>query len=103
VTNFLLAAPADSRRLIVPITHFIEKPFQNWTRTSSELLGTAFLYVDYTVPLPELRAELTRILKASKSWDGRVNVLQVTDSKQHTLEIRALAGAADSPLAWDLR
>jgi small-conductance mechanosensitive channel len=93
----------DLRRLVVPITYFIEQPFQNWTRTSAEILGTVFLYVDYTVPLDELRAELTRILDASRYWDGKINVLQVTDAKQHTLEVRALASAADASLAWDLR
>lgn len=93
----------DLRRLVLPITYFIEKPFQNWTRSSADLLGTVFLHVDYTVPLDEVRAELTRILKASPLWDGKVNVLQVTDAKEHTLEIRALASAADASLAWDLR
>jgi small-conductance mechanosensitive channel len=93
----------DLRRLVVPITYFIERPFQNWTRTSSDILGTVFLYVDYTVPLDELRSELTRILKASRFWDGKVNVLQVTDAKEHTMQVRALASAADASLAWDLR
>jgi small-conductance mechanosensitive channel len=93
----------DLRRLVVPITYFIEQPFQNWTRSSADILGTVFLYVDYGVPLDALRAELTRLLKASRYWDGKVNVLQVTDAKEHTLEIRALASAADASLAWDLR
>jgi small-conductance mechanosensitive channel len=93
----------DLRRLIVPITQFIEQPFQNWTRVSSDVLATVFVYVDYTVPVETLRTELTRILKASPLWDGKVNVLQVTDAKEHTLEIRALASAADAGLAWDLR
>ena len=93
----------DLRRLVVPITYFIEQPFQNWTRSSADILGTVFLYADYTVPLDALRAELTRLLEASRYWDGKVNVLQVTDAKEHTLEIRALASAADASLAWDLR
>lgn len=93
----------DLRRLVVPITYFIEQPFQNWTRSSADILGTVLLYVDYTVPLDALRAELTRLLEASRYWDGKVNVLQVTDAKEHTLEIRALASAADASLAWDLR
>jgi hypothetical protein len=87
----------DLRRLIVPITHFIEQPFQNWTRVSADILGTVFLYVDYTVPVDALRAELTRILRRRALWDGKVNVLQVTDAKEHTLEVRALASAADAP------
>jgi small-conductance mechanosensitive channel len=93
----------DMRRLILPITYFIEQPFQNWTRTSSEILGTVFLYVDYTMPLQPLREELDRILEASKAWDRKVKVLQVTAAKEHTLELRVLASAADASLAWDLR
>jgi len=93
----------DLRRLVVPITYFMEQPFQNWTRASAEILGTVFLYVDYTIPLDALRAELTRILEASSYWDGKVNVLQVTDAKEHTLEVRALASAADASTAWNLR
>jgi small-conductance mechanosensitive channel len=93
----------DLRRLVVPITYFIEQPFQNWTRTSADILGTVFFHVDYSVPCDALRAELTRILQASKYWDGKVNVLQVTDAKEHTLEIRALGSAANASLAWDLR
>jgi small-conductance mechanosensitive channel len=93
----------DLRRLVVPITYFIEQPFQNWTRSSADILGTVFFHVDYSVPFDALRAELTRILGTSRYWDRKVNVLQVTDAKEHTLEIRALASAANASLAWDLR
>jgi hypothetical protein len=87
----------------VPITYFIEQPFQNWTRSSANILAPVFLHADYTLPLDALRAELTRILASSHRWDGKVNVLQVTDAKEHTLEVRALASAADAATAWDLR
>ena len=93
----------DERRLVVPITYFLEQPFQNWTRTSAELLATVFLHVDYRAPLDAIREELTRILRESPYWDRRVNVLQVTEAREHTLEIRALASAGDASLAWDLR
>lgn len=93
----------DQRRLIVPLTYFTEKVFQNWTRTSSELLGTVFIHTDYTVPMESLRMELWRILANSKSWDGKVWGLQVTDAAKGTLEIRALMSAHDASLAWDLR
>jgi hypothetical protein len=93
----------DKRRLIVPTPYFIEKPFQNWTKTSSDILGTVFLYTDYKVPFDALRAELTRILENTDLWDKEVNVLQVTDSKANYVEIRALMSAKDSPTAWDLR
>ena len=93
----------DKRRLILPTTYFIEKPFQNWTRVSADILGTVFIYTDYTVPIDKLREELTRVLQSDKNWDGNVNVLQVTDSTEKTMEIRALMSSADSPSAWDLR
>lgn len=93
----------DWRRLILPINYFIEKPFQNWTRTSAELIGSVFLYTDYGVPLEPLRDELTRLLKAHPLWDGKVNVLQVTDARERVIELRALMSARNAPLAWDLR
>jgi small-conductance mechanosensitive channel len=93
----------DLRRLVLPITYFIEKPFQNWTRVSAELLGSVFFHVDYTMPLPPLRAELDRILTQSSLWDGKVKVLQVTEARERTLELRVLASARDAPTAWDLR
>ena len=101
--TYVVVRAWDLRRLVVPITYFIEQPFQNWTRSSADILATVFLYADYSVPLDALRAELTRLLEASRYWDGKVNVLQVTDAKEHALEIRALASAADASLAWDLR
>jgi len=93
----------DKRRLVLPSTYFLEKPFQNWTRTSADLIGSVFLYTDYTVPFDDLRAELTRILDNTELWDKNVNVLQVTDTKQSTVETRILVSAKNSPTAWDLR
>ena len=85
------------------VQHFIDHVFQNWTRTSADILGTVFLHVDYRVPLEAVRAEFERILRDSPYWDGKVQVVQVTEAREHTLEIRALASAADASLAWDLR
>jgi len=93
----------DLRRLVVPITYFIEKPFQNWTRRTADLLGTVYIYVDYTVPVEAVRAELQKILKDSELWDGKVCVLQVTNTSEHTLELRALMSAQDASTAWTLR
>jgi small-conductance mechanosensitive channel len=93
----------DWRRLVLPISYFIEKPFQNWTRTNSEIIGSVFFYVDYSVPLQPLRAELQRVLEASTLWDRKVGLLQVTDSKQHTVELRVIVSARDAGQAWDLR
>ncbi|MXV50805.1 mechanosensitive ion channel [Pedobacter sp. HMF7647] len=93
----------DQRRLILPITYFIEKPFQNWTRVSAELLGTVFLYLDYDTPIQPLREKLTELLSNHPLWDKRVNVVQVTDSKPNTIEVRFLMSARNSSQAFDLR
>jgi small-conductance mechanosensitive channel len=93
----------DERRLILPINYFIEKPFQNWTRTSADLLGTVFIYTDYTLPLEELRNEYDRLIEQHPLWDKKVKVIQVTDSKEHTMEVRVLMSAANSSNAFDLR
>lgn len=93
----------DQRRLVVPITYFIETPFQNWTRTSAELLGTVFLHVDHSVPLAALREELARIVKDDERWDGRVAQVVMTEVTQTTVQVRALISAVDSGRAWDLR
>jgi small-conductance mechanosensitive channel len=93
----------DLRRLIVPITYFIEKPFQNWTRVTADILGTVYIYVDHTVVFDAIREELHRILKESELWDGKVCVLQVTNTSERTVELRALMSAADASTAWSLR
>ncbi len=93
----------DKRRLVVPTTYFIEKPFQNWTRNTAEILGTVFIYTDFHVPVDKLREELTRLLEGSDLWDGKVNVLQVTDARESVMEIRALMSSVNSSISWDLR
>ena len=93
----------DLRRLIIPITYFIENPFQNWTRVSADILGTVFIYVDHTVPVDAVRAELQRILEGSEWWDRKVCVLQVTNTSERTVELRALMSAEDASVAWTLR
>ena len=93
----------DERILILPISYFIEKPFQNWTRTTANLLGTISIYTDFTVPVDEVRMELERIVKSSDRWDGRVCSLQVTNMSERTMELRALVSASDSSNVWDLR
>ncbi|MDP5169405.1 MAG: mechanosensitive ion channel family protein [Bacteroidia bacterium] len=93
----------DKRRLVLPTNYFIEKPFQNWTRTSSDIVGSVFLYVDYRMPMDPLREELDRLLDESPLWDRKAKVLQVTDAKESTVEIRILVSAQNSPTAWDLR
>ncbi|WP_269516099.1 mechanosensitive ion channel family protein [Brevundimonas subvibrioides] len=93
----------DWRRMILPLSYFIETPFQNWTRETSRLIGTAMLYVDYEAPMDRLRAELERICRASPLWDGDVVNLQVTDITDRVAQVRCLASARSAPVAFDLR
>jgi small-conductance mechanosensitive channel len=93
----------DLRRLVVPITRFLEAPFQNWTRTGSNLLGTVFLHADYRVPLEVVRAELTQFVQTQPQWDGKLALVQVTNATEKAVELRALVSAEDSSKAWDLR
>jgi small-conductance mechanosensitive channel len=93
----------DQRRLIVPLQWFIENPFTNWTRRSSQIIGSVFLWLDYRMPLEPLREELARIVADAPEWDGRVQVLQVTDANERAMQLRVLVSARDSGQSWDLR
>jgi len=93
----------DDRRLVLPLSYFIEKPFQNWTRTSAELLGSIFVWVDYSFPVEEGRKALKQIIEASPAWDKRFWNLQVTDANEQTMQLRILATSANSSVLWNLR
>jgi small-conductance mechanosensitive channel len=93
----------DLRRLVVPVSYFIDRPFQNWTRTSPELLGTVSLHCDYSVSVDEIREELNRILDQSELWDRKLRSVQVTDANDRTMLVRALFSAKDSADHWNLR
>lgn len=94
----------DERRMVVPLQYFIEKPFQNWTRSTSSLIGSVFLWVDYSVPLDALREEAQRVCEdIPQLWDGRVCVLQVTDTSEKSMQLRILLSSADSSRSWDAR
>jgi hypothetical protein len=93
----------DDRRLLLPTSYFTTKPFENWTRTGSAVLGTAELDVDWSVPVEPMRAELRSVCEGSTLWDRRVCVLQVTDAVGGSIRLRALVSAADAPSLWDLR
>jgi small-conductance mechanosensitive channel len=93
----------DLRRLIVPLSYFIENSFQNWTRESAEIMGTAFLYVDYSIPVEDLRQQLNTIVHASTLWDRKVCGLQVTNLSEHSMEIRCLVSSRNSSENFDLR
>lgn len=93
----------DWRRLVVPLSYFIEKPFQNWTRQSASIIGSVFWSVDYRAPIGAIRTKLEEICKDSALWDGEVVNLQVTEASGNSIQLRALASASTSPRAWDLR
>ena len=93
----------DDRRLVVPLGYFIEKPFQNWTRSSTALLGSVYVWVDYSFPVERGREALKRIIEGNPLWDGRSWNLQVTDANERSMQLRVLATAADSSRSWDLR
>ena len=93
----------DKRRLIVPISHLLQNPFQNWTRSSSSIIGSVYIYADYTIDIDALRVEQSRALAADDLWDGEVDVIQMTNTTERTVELRSLVSAADAPSAWDLR
>jgi small-conductance mechanosensitive channel len=93
----------DWRRLVLPLSYFIERPFQNWTREGSALIGTVMIYLDYTVPVEALRGKVNEIARASPLWDRRVISVQVTDFKEASMEIRILVSASTSSRTFDLR
>jgi len=93
----------DERRLVLPVTWFLENPFQNWTRTGSEITGTIFLYVDFSFPVDSIRVALPEILKGNPDWDGRLWNVQVTKTTEQNKEIRILLSSSDASKNWDLR
>jgi small-conductance mechanosensitive channel len=93
----------DQRRLVVPLQWFIEHPFQNWTRTSSEIIGSIFLWIDYRMPIAALRTEVTRICDNAKDWDKRLCSTQVTEASDRAIQIRVLVSTTNADKGWDLR
>lgn len=102
-TTFVVVRIWDLRRLVLPLTYFIEKPFQNWTRVTADLLGTVYFYTDYSVSVDAMREQLHRVLQTTPLWDGKVWGLQVTDTSEHTVQLRALMSSGNSGKSWDLR
>ncbi len=102
-TTYVVVRLWDLRRLILPLTYFIEKPFQNWTRTTAEILGVVMIYADYRLPVEPVRQELRRILEASSQWNKKAWALQVTDLTERTIQLRALMSAPNASASFDLR
>ncbi len=102
-TMYVVVRLWDLRRLVLPLSYFLDHAFENWTYRSAHILANTILYADYTVPLDELRTELRRICESTKLWKGEVCVLQASDATEHTVQLRALMDARNSSDAWDLR
>ena len=102
-TTYVVVRIWNLQRLVLPISYFTQKAFQNWTRQSSELMGTIHVFADYTIPVQAVRDELQRICSASPLWDGKVCVVQVTHATEHTINMRALVSAKDSGTLWNFR
>jgi small-conductance mechanosensitive channel len=102
-TTYVVVRIWDLRRLVVPLSYFIEKPFQNWTRENAALIGVVYFFLDYRAPIGVIRNKLEDIVKQSKDWNGKTVSLLVTDSKESTMEVRAIMSADDASQAWNLR
>ena len=102
-TTYVVVKIWDYRRLVVPLSYFIENPFQNWTRETADLMGTSFLYVDYSVPIKALREEYFSFIGQQPQWDGKIKALQVTNISEHTIEVRCLMSAKNASDQFDLR
>jgi len=101
--SYVVVRLGDLRRLVLPVGQFLDKPFENWSRVSPEMLGNVLLYLDYTLPVEELRAELKRLLDATPRWNKRSWSLDVVDTTDRSLVVRAQMSADDPATAWDLR
>ncbi len=101
-SSYVVVRLWDLRRMVVPLSYFMEKPFQNWTRTSSRLLGSVYLYLDFSAPIPRLRQKAEEFVRASPLWDQKVLAVQVTDAKETVLQLRVLMSAANAADRFDL-
>jgi small-conductance mechanosensitive channel len=102
-STYVLLGLWDLRQLVVPLSYFIEKPFENWTRDSSKLIGAVPFYLDYSIPIEAVRAKALEIVKASPHWDGDTASLRVTDARETSLELKVFGSARSSGALFDLR
>ena len=102
-TSYVVLRLWDLRRMVVPLSYFMEKPFQNWTRESTSIIGSVIWYVDYTVPIEEMRRAFLAMVRASPRWNGQTAALQVTDVSREAVQLRGIMSAASSSAAFDLR
>lgn len=92
----------DWRRFVLPLTYFLQKPFCNWTRSGSSVLGSAKIYLDYAAPLERVRTRAIEIVRGSELWDKNIVNVQVTDATASVIEVRTLFSASSAGAASDL-
>jgi small-conductance mechanosensitive channel len=102
-TTYVVVRLWDERRLVVPSNRFLEETFQNWTKTTSQLLGTVMLYLDHAADIAPIREEYIRQITAHRLWDQRAQAVQVTNASDDSIEVRLLMSAKDGPTLFDLR
>lgn len=93
----------NGKRLILPVNYFLENPFQNWSRNTTSVLNTLFLYLDYNIPVDELRKQLNILIETHPKWDKRTAIIQVTDSTKEHIELRILLSSVDPSAGFDLQ
>lgn len=93
----------DLRRMVLPLSWFIQNPFQNWTRETAGLIGAVHLHVDYSAPVAAMRRKLEELVRGTQLWDGEVVNLQVTEARERTMEVRCLVSGRNSGDTFDLR
>ncbi|MEA4881577.1 MAG: mechanosensitive ion channel [Synergistaceae bacterium] len=101
--TFVMLRLWDLRRLVLPTTYFLEKPFQNWTRSSTELIAASYIHVDFRADMEEIRKHFLGILKSTSLWNGKSSAIQVTETNAETMELRAIMSVENSSAAWDIR
>lgn len=102
-STYVVVRVWDLRRLVIPLSYFIEQPFENWTRDNAKIIGSVLFHLDYTAPMAAIRAKVEEVIRGHPLWDGDVAVLQVIEAERDVVQIRALMSARSSPVAWDLR
>ena len=102
-TTYVVVKIWDERRLIVPTNYFLEKPFQNWTKSTAQLLGAVKLYLDPATRIGPVRQEFERLITGNRLWDGRYQIAQVTATERDAIEVRLLMSAKDSVVLFELR
>ncbi|WP_406115492.1 mechanosensitive ion channel family protein [Kitasatospora purpeofusca] len=99
----VVIATWDQRRIVMPMSYFVGRPFENWSRRTSRITGTALLHLDHHTPVGKLREEFDAFLSGDPLWDGEGSALQVVDTTPTTIVVRALATAANAEDAFELR